>query len=421
MKFNTVAAWLEWQAGLHGQAIELGLDRIRPVFLRLVTQSLAKKTVVIGGTNGKGSTVAFFEAIYIAAGYQVGSYTSPHLLVYNERIRLQGELVSDEQLCQAFERVEQARENIPLTYFEFGTLAAFELFQKTNLDIVFLEIGLGGRLDVVNLADADVSLITNVELDHMDWLGDTREQIAMEKFGIARTDKPLVYVDEDLPENALECSEKNKVQLYQLGKDYFFQQSGAVWEWSSADKQYHSLPLPSLAGLHQVKNAAGVLMAVTLLQNELPLSMAHLRVGLTAATLPGRFQVTAFENNLQIVDVAHNPHGIKAFLNNLVSMPKIGDHFLVFGMLQDKAIVEVIALLKPHIDHWFVASIHEPRGLSAEVLTSTLIAQSVPEAQISQFETPVLAYESARSTLQNHDKLLALGSFYVVADVLSYR
>lgn len=417
-KFSTVAEWLDWQTTLHSQAIDLGLDRIRPVFSRLIQNSLANKTIVVAGTNGKGSTVAFLEAIYVAGGYQVGTYTSPHLKNYNERIRLQGEPVSDDQLCQAFEHVELARKNAHLTYFEFGTLAAFDIFQQQALDVVILEIGLGGRLDVVNLVDADVALITNIALDHMDWLGDTREKIAMEKFGVARSGRPLVFVDEDLPENAREYCEQNNVLLFQFGKDFVYKQQGSVWQWWSENKKYHSLAPPGLMGDHQYKNAAGVLMVVALLENELPLSMPHLRLGLTAATLPGRFQVIPLGENLQIFDVAHNPHGIQAFIENLKQLPKIGDHLLIFGMLRDKAVSEVIDLLKPHIDQWFLAGIDEPRGLSAVELHQRLIEQGVAEGSIFCFQNTAKAYESARLKLQNHDKLLILGSFYVVADAM---
>jgi len=422
MKFDTVSEWLDWQTQLHTQAIDLGLDRIRPVYSRLIKNPLANKTIVVAGTNGKGSSVAFLEAIYVAGGYQVGTYTSPHLISYNERIRLQGEPVSDDLLCQAFDHVELARENDHLTYFEFGTLAAFDIFQKQELDVVILEIGLGGRLDVVNLVDADVSLVTNIALDHMDWLGDTREKIAMEKFGVSRPEKPLVFVDEDLPENARELCLQNKVHLYQLGKDFDYRQQNSVWHWQSENKKYLSLSPPGLSGDHQIKNAAGVLMAVSLLEKELPLSMPHIRLGLTAATLPGRFQVIPLDKdgtNLQIFDVAHNPHGIQAFLENLQKLPKIGEHLLVFGMLQDKALIEVIDLLKQHIDQWFLTDIKESRGLSAMALKEVLINRNIPESQIFSFDSPVQAYESARLKLQKHDKLLALGSFYVVADILS--
>jgi len=422
MKFNTVSEWIDWQAQLHSQAIDLGLDRIRPVFSRLIQQPLATKTIIVGGTNGKGSSVAFLEAIYVAGGYQVGTYTSPHLISYNERVRLQGEPVSDDQLCQAFAHVEQVREDAHLTYFEFGTLAAFDIFQQHDLDVVILEIGLGGRLDVVNLIAADVAIITNIALDHMDWLGDTREQIAMEKFGISRPNKPLVFVDEDLPDNARDFCFQNQVELYQLGTDFQFKLQNSIWQWKHEEKRYHSLPAPGLVGRHQFKNAAGVLMAISLLEKDLPLSMPHLRLGLSAATLPGRFQVIPLDKegaNLQIFDVAHNPHGIQAFLENLQKLPKIGEHLMIFGMLEDKALVEVIDLLKQHIDQWFLTDIKQSRGLSAASLKEVLMSRDIPESQIFSFDGPVQAYESARSKLQKHDKLLALGSFYVVADILS--
>ncbi|HFE38335.1 MAG TPA: bifunctional tetrahydrofolate synthase/dihydrofolate synthase [Gammaproteobacteria bacterium] len=419
MKFNTLAGWLDWQTQQHSKAIDLGLDRIRPVFSRLIEHPLAKKTVVIAGTNGKGSTVAFLEAIYVAAGYQVGCYTSPHLLSYNERIRLSGEPVSDGLLCQAFESVEQARENTPLTYFEFGTLAAFDIFQREDLDIVFLEVGLGGRLDAVNLVDADLALLTNIDLDHTDWLGDTREKIAMEKIAVSRSGKPLVVVDEDLPETAYAYCRQNNIQLLQFGEHFTYQQRNGVWQWMAGDVRYHGLPKPALSGQHQYKNAAGALMVTTLFAKELPLSMSHLRLGLSSAILPGRFQVVPMGENLQIFDVAHNPHGVRAFLENLQKLPKTARHLLVFGVLKDKALDDLISLLMPHVDQWYVTSIDAERGLTSEQLQQAIVRHGVPIRQIKCFHQPVLAYESARSALQSHDKLLALGSFYVVSELLN--
>ena len=213
MKFDSLNDWLNWQENLHVQSIDLGLDRIRPVYEKLLPQGLSGKIVLVAGTNGKGSTSAFLESIYVAAGYRVGVYSSPHLFKYNERIRINGEPVSDEILCQAFENVNNTRGDTSLTYFEFGTLAAFEIFQNAKLDVLILEIGLGGRLDAVNLPEPDVSIVTNIDLDHVSWLGDTREKIAFEKFGIARPDKPLLYADDNPPENLAELLEHYQCKL----------------------------------------------------------------------------------------------------------------------------------------------------------------------------------------------------------------
>jgi len=420
MKFTSVSEWLDWQQQLHNKEIDLGLERIKPVYSRLIQRPIANNIITIGGTNGKGSTLAFLEAIYVAAGYRVGSYTSPHLLNYNERIRLQGEPIDDESLCDAFEHVELARKETSLTYFEYGTLAAFHFFQHQSLDVVLLEVGLGGRLDVVNIVESDLSIITNVELDHMDWLGDTREKIAVEKFGITRQDKSVVFVDDKLPESGQIICAKNNISIYQLNKQFSFQRRDNNWHWRSPEKDYFSLPLPHLVGNHQLKNAAGTLMAIVLLENKLPVSMPHIRLGLTNVTLPGRFQVTNIgQDNLQISDVAHNPHGIKAFIESLITLPKIGDHLLVFGLLRDKSLDEVLNLLKPHIDHWFVTGIDDARGLSAEEIKNSMLSNGINERDIDCFSNTKQALESARLQLQKHDKLLVLGSFYVVSDALN--
>ena len=452
MKFQTLGQWLDWQTELHSQSIDMGLDRIRPVFSRLVTGPLATKVIVVAGTNGKGSTVAFLESLYVSGGYRVGSYTSPHLINYNERIRIQGEPVSDAQLCQAFDHVEDARANISLTYFEFGTLAAFDVFQnqKPNdiLDVVILEVGLGGRLDAVNLIDADVAVITNIQLDHTDWLGDTREKIAIEKLGIARKGKPLIIADDDLPENVLpwlqeqlreQNQDENEFPYYLLGEDFGFTHKGDGWDWwldvidqrskQKFRQQKHSLPLPALRGAHQFKNAAAALSVTALLNAELPLSMNHIRVGLGNSSLPGRFQLERVGGKTVIMDVAHNPHGIRAFIDNVKQLPAIGDNYLVFAMLNDKSIDQVVTLLDGEVDHWLIAGLDNERALPvaelAQVVTDTISGNFIENtirksllSSVSEFQNVAGACNYALEKMQPNDKLLVVGSFFTVADAL---
>lgn len=397
----------------------MGLDRIRAVYDRLITQALAKKAIIVGGTNGKGSTTAFLEAIYVAAGYRVGLYTSPHLLNYNERIRLNGEPVSDEILCQAFEHVENARQETSITYFEFGTLAAFDIFQCEQLDIAILEVGLGGRLDAVNLAEPDVSVVTNVQLDHESWLGSTREEIAFEKFGIGRSGKPLVFADAESPANLQTLVNEQEIELHQVGHAFGYNNAGAVWQWWSQNNKRFALPHPGLKGEHQYLNASTALMVTELLSEEIPLSMSHIRVGLGQCQLPGRFQVVQQEDETVIIlDVAHNPHGVRAFVKNLQNLHKIGDHHLVLAMLSDKAVVDVVEALKPAVDFWHIAGLNVERGLSSDDLQDIVLKQDIPAKLIFSYETVSDAVRVARKQLEKHDKLIILGSFYTIAEAL---
>ena len=416
MKFDTLDEWLSWQESLHTQSIDMGLDRIRPVFDRLIDKPLATKSIVVGGTNGKGSTSAFLESIYVAAGYRVGVYSSPHLFKYNERVRVNGEQVSDVQLCEAFEKVDKIRGETSLTYFEFGTLAAFNIFQKTKLDVVILEVGLGGRLDAVNLVDADIAIVTNVDLDHESWLGDTREKIAYEKFGIARQNTPVIFADDEPPANVTELCESHQCQLLSIGKDFGFTQQQDSWQWWSENKKLFSLPFPSLHGFHQLKNASTALLAVHLLADALPVSMAHIRVGLSKAVLPGRFDVVQEANNLIIFDVAHNPHGIRAFVKQLNQIPKLGNNYLVLGMLEDKNLEAVIGELESQVDYWYLGGLSIPRGLSVSDLQTRVSSVVQDKNNVSAFENVEKAFVTAYQQLKTNDKLLVLGSFYTVAE-----
>lgn len=416
MRYQTLNEWLSWQETLHPSEIELGLTRVQQAFQQLQPSPPGFKIITVAGTNGKGSSVAMLEAIYLAAGYKVGSYTSPHLLRYNERIRLDGEEVSDIELVQAFARVDDARKDISLTYFEFGTLAALDIFYRQQPDIVILEIGLGGRLDAVNILDADVSLVTNVALDHTDWLGNDREQVAFEKAGIYRHARPGIFNEADLPASLLRYAEEIGVELMVAGRDYHCKSEANQWSFKGPYSHYLALPEPILVGEFQRHNACGCLMAVSCLNKELPVALSHIRAGLLAARNPGRMQLIIGEP-VQILDVAHNPHAATALAQTLQQQPAIGRTLAVVAMLEDKDRRGVIEQLLPQVDSWYVAGLEMPRGGSAQDLYK-LIHELNAQAPCQQYETVAKAYAAAYNDSDPNDRLLIFGSFYTVADVL---
>ncbi|MDX1335186.1 MAG: Mur ligase family protein, partial [Gammaproteobacteria bacterium] len=287
MRFNDLDAWLKWQETLHPREIELGLDRVSEVARRMGLLQSKAKVVSVAGTNGKGSSLSMLESIYRAAGYQTGLYTSPHIHRYNERIRIKGLEVRDDLLCEAFESVDQARGDISLSYFEFGTLAALQIFSGSHLDILLLEIGLGGRLDAVNIMDADVALITAIDVDHVDWLGGDRETIGREKAGIMRQGHVAVVSDPSPPESISEYADEIGVYCVQAGRDYQYHRHAEGWEWSLGEAHYSELPAPALQGEFQYQNAAGVLAVVEVLQPDMPVSVQDIKEGLSTAQCPG--------------------------------------------------------------------------------------------------------------------------------------
>lgn len=419
MRYQTLNEWLSWQETLHPSEIELGLTRIQQVFQRLQPSTPRFKIITVAGTNGKGSSVAMLEAIYLAAGYKVGTYTSPHLLRYNERIRLDGEEVNDEQLVQAFARVDDARVDVSLTYFEFATLAALDIFYQQQPDVVILEIGLGGRLDAVNILDADVSLVTNVALDHTDWLGDDREQIALEKAGVYRPARPGIFNQEDVPQSLLQYAEETGTELFITGRDYQCKADATQWSFSGPHASYFALPEPVLVGSFQRQNACGCLMALSCLNQQLPVAVSHIRAGLLAARNPGRMQLIIGEP-VQILDVAHNPHAAAVLADTLQQQPVTGRTLAVVAMLKDKDQRGVIECLMTQVDAWYVAGLGVPRGGSAEALFD-IIHQLQAQTPCQQYETVAKAYAAAYNDSGPNDRLLIFGSFYTVADVLALQ
>lgn len=413
----TLNDWLAYIEKQHTQAIELGLDRLFVVKAAL-KQVQTCPVIIVGGTNGKGSTCAMLEAILKAAGYRVGLYTSPHLLHYNERVRINGEPASDEMLCAAFARVEAARGDVPLTYFEFGTLGAWEAFAAAGLDAVILEVGLGGRLDAVNIYDPDCAIVTGIDLDHVDFLGDTRERIAFEKAGIFRAGKPAICGDFQVPLTLVEHAQSLGADLQLIGRDFGYETQTETRQWSWWGRNHArrgGLAYPALRGSRQLTNASVVLAALDAVQDKLPLSMAEIRQGLAVVELPGRFQ-TLPGRPVIVLDVAHNPQAARVLADNLLDQGFFGTTWAVCGMLRDKDMAGVIAALKGRVERWLPATLGGARGASAGELAQCLI--SAGETVEAEFDTVAAAYAYAQEKAAENDRIVVFGSFLTVADVL---
>jgi dihydrofolate synthase/folylpolyglutamate synthase len=418
---RTLDGWLAYLETLHPKAIEMGLDRVRAVYARLGL-AIAMPVVVVGGTNGKGSTCAFLEAILRAAGYRVGLYTSPHLARYNERVRIDARPVDDAALVAAFTRVETARAAAvpptPLTYFEFGTLAALVLFAQARLDALVLEVGLGGRLDAVNIVDADVAVVTTVDLDHQDYLGSTRDMIGTEKAGIFRPGRPAVCGDPDPPAALVAQAQRIGAVLYRLGHEYGYREEGRQWRYRGPGGERYGLPIPGLRGRHQLANAATALAALDLLSTRLAVNAGAVRAGLLDVTLPGRFQVLPGRPSI-VLDVAHNPHAARSLAATLGEMGYHPRTLAVFGMLADKDIAGVAEALRTRIDRWHVAGLPGPRGTSAAAIAARLVAAGVARAAIVEHETIAQALAAARAEVGDADRIAVFGSFLTVAAALA--
>jgi dihydrofolate synthase/folylpolyglutamate synthase len=411
----TLEAWLERIEACHPSEIELGLDRIRTVAERLSIELGAGKRVLIAGTNGKGSTATMLESIARSAGLSTGLYTSPHFLRYNERIRLNGDEVSDAVLCAQFERIERARGDIALTYFEYGTLAALLCFAQAQPDLLLLEVGLGGRLDAVNIVDCDLAIVTTVALDHTDWLGDDREQIGREKAGIMRAGKPALCGDAEPPQSLLEHARALHAPLLVRERDYRAVQRDSGWDWQGVDANgqplsHTELPLPSLP----LVNAATVLQALALLELNIP--RQALVAGLQHARMTGRMQQIALAEGPCILDVAHNPEAAAYIARWLERAPVAGRTHLVVGMLSDKDIAQVIRQLQPQIEHWYPATLGGPRGTTAAALAERI--EACGGAVVARYDSVRSALAAARAAMTPGDRILVAGSFLTVAAAL---
>ena len=409
--------WLAHISAQHPASIALGLDRVHEVAGRM---GLARPRVAItvGGTNGKGSTCALIERILLEAGYRVGVYSSPHLLRYNERLRLQGEEADDATLIAGFERVEAARGATPLTYFEYGTLAALHALVERDVECAILEVGLGGRLDAVNIVDPDCAVVASVDLDHQSYLGETREAIGFEKAGIFRASRPAIFGDVEPPRTLLDHAAAIGADLQVLGRDFGYAVQDRQWEFRGRRGSKHALPFPALRGRWQLKNASSALAALDELADRLPLSLGEVKRGLALATLPGRLQVLPGRPQI-VLDVAHNPHAARALADGLLDMGLPRRTFAVFAMLADKDIGSVIDAVRGRIDTWHVASVASERAASAATLTEALAARGLAPATRG-FTTVAQALDAARREAGPDDRILVFGSFYTVAEALRF-
>ena len=418
---RTLAGWLAYLETLHPKAIAMGLERVAAVAARM-SIAIGCPVITVGGTNGKGSTCALLESMYRRAGYRTGLYTSPHLARFNERMRIDGIELDDTALVAAFDAVEAARTTVatptPLTYFEFTTLAALHRFARERLDVLILEVGLGGRLDAVNLVDADAAVVTTIDIDHVDYLGPTREHIGAEKAGIFRSGKRAICGDPDPPASLVEHAQAIGAPLWRIGADYRYAEQGAQWRYEGPGGNRYGLPHPSLRGRYQLGNAATALAAIDALAERLPVAAGAIREGLVHVDLAGRFQVLPGRPTI-VLDVAHNPHAARALADTLSTMGYHPRTLAVFGMLADKDIEAVARALAPRVDAWYVAPLPGPRGASVARVEAALRAAGVAQDAIRRCDDVAHAFDAARADASDADRIAAFGSFLTVAAALA--
>lgn len=418
MSAKSLDQWLAEIEAKHPQEIDLGLERVRHIAHRLKLTSLTVPVITVAGTNGKGSTIAYLTSILSTAGYRVGAYTSPHFLHYNERVCVNAQPVEDLLFCQAFAAIDQACQDldISLTYFEYGTLAAFWIFQhlvdKRQLDVALLEVGLGGRLDAVNVVDPNIAIVTTVALDHQSWLGSNREEIGVEKAGIYRQNAPAIYGEADMPSTVQEKIDVLKAERFQLSKEYKALTNEDTWTWQGKSFtgsviELTDLPFPSLP----FDNASTALQALQLLN--LPITAEEYQQGLAKAELTGRFQTLTYQGRTILLDVAHNPHAAKHLSDQLANQSRQSIHAVV-GMLSDKDVKGTLEPLSDRISHWYIGTLNEPRGL-----TSSMLKDLAPNLTMQPFDSVTMAFETALKESNESDLIVVMGSFFTVAEVLS--
>ena len=422
---TTLDDWLAHCERLHPKSIDMGLDRVRAVAGRMGLR-FDCPVITVAGTNGKGSTCAMLEAILMESGYRTGVYTSPHLVHFEERCRVRGDIVDATELIANFVRVEGARcqngEEISLTYFEFTTLAILQLLADAKLDVAILEVGLGGRLDAVNILDADCAVITSIDLDHMELLGHTREAIGFEKAGIMRAGRPVVVSDPVPPQSLLDHAAALGVDLWRFGHDFHCSGDKQQWSWAAVPdkggRRYAGLAYPALRGANQLVNASGALAALTALRGRLPVTAQSVRTGLSLVELPGRFQIIPGQPTL-VLDVAHNPHSVAALTENLDAMGFYPCTHGVFGAMADKDVGPMLARIGPLIDRWYFTDLPTPRAASgAALLGAWQAANTRPDASASAYESPESALEAAVKAANPTDRIVVFGSFYTVGGIL---
>lgn len=452
--------WLYYLETAHSKPIDLGLERVKAVAGKLALAT-PYRIITVAGTNGKGSTCAMLDAILLASGYKVGLYTSPHLIDFNERIRVNGEFASDADIIEQFSRIEQARGDITLSYFEYATLAALLLFEREHVDVAVLEVGLGGRLDAVNMVDADCAIITSIDIDHADYLGDTREKIGWEKAHVFRPGKPAICADPMPPDTVAEYARQIGADLWRFGHDFNYSGDRQQWAYGGRGQRRSGLAYPSLRGANQLINACAALAALEALRPGIVVTQQAVRLGLSNVALPGRLQILPGVPTI-ILDVAHNPHAAAALGQNLDNMGHFTNTYAVVGMMKDKDAASVIARLASRVDHWYCASLPEPRGMSGEALAQIVrqvlagrplasVSAAPPErarimaagaivsepaaspgvrsaalppvatdaVTVSNFENPLQAFSTAQKQVSGNDRILVFGSFATVGPILN--
>lgn len=422
---QTLDDWLAHCEQLHPTSIDMGLERVKAVAVRMGL-TFSCPVITVAGTNGKGSTCAMLEAILLEAGYRTGVFTSPHLVHFEERCRVRGDIVSAAQLVTTFEQVEAARlaggaagmSEISLTYFEFTTLAILQLLKDANLDVVVLEVGLGGRLDAVNIIDSDCAVITSIDLDHMALLGNDRETIGREKAGIMRAGKPVVVSDPMPPQSVIDHAAALGADLWRFGTDFNFSGDKQQWGWAGRGRRYAGLAYPALRGANQLVNAAGVLAALTAVRDKLPVTAQAVRNGLSMVELPGRFQIIPGQPTL-VLDVAHNPHSVAALAENLDAMGFYPCTHAVFGAMVDKDLAPMLARVGPLVDKWYFTDLPTSRAAGGEALQAQWLACNTRlDVTSGAYESPELALQAAIEAADPADRIVVFGSFYTVGGIL---
>lgn len=414
---ETLQDWLAHCERLHPQAIAMGLDRVQAVAQRMALR-FECPVITVAGTNGKGSTCAMLEAICLQAGWRTGVYTSPHLVHFEERCRIHGEIAKAADLVPHFEKVEAARQGVQLTYFEFTTLAIMSLMAASKLDVAILEVGLGGRLDAVNIIDADCAVITSIDLDHQALLGNDRESIGREKAGILRTGRPAIVSDPVPPQSVLDRAMEIGADLWLPGRDFNFSGDKQQWAWAGRGRRYAGLAYPALRGANQLINASGVLAALVALRERLPVTAQAVRNGLAMVELPGRFQIVPGEPVL-VLDVAHNPHSVAALAANLDAMGFYPVTHAVFGAMADKDLAPMLAKMGPLVDRWYFTDLPTPRAAKAAALQAAWQAQEKrKDVSATTHESPMAALRAAVGAADPADRIMVFGSFYTVGGVL---
>ncbi len=419
MRFEKLSEWLTWQESFHPRAIDLGLSRVRKVFHALAHDYRQPFTITVAGTNGKGSCIAFLASILRSQGYTVGAYTSPHLLRYNERIQIDGESVTDRCICEAFSRVDAARKNVSLTYFEFGTLAALDIFARSKIDIQLLEVGLGGRLDAVNIVDANAALITCIEIDHVDWLGESREAIGLEKAGVLRSHVAAVLGEKTPPKSLLQYATDNHVPVSRFQQDFYYERHTDAWNWVCKTHRYQNLPFPALQGEHQFQNASAVLQVLSLVSEECPVSESAIRQGLGSVSLSGRYQYLRGKPSV-LLDVAHNPQSAASLATYVAERHKNRSIHAIFSIMTDKDIYGVVNNMKSVVSHWYVATLDISRcAEEGEIIE--VFDESGVQSYSTGFVNSYAAFKEAEKQGNDESIILVFGSFFLVAEFLRYK